>query len=73
MSEPFPYILPAPPPGADSFASHQLAYEFRREVQQRQEFELYCKWYQQTAEQHQQELQKMQGDINIFGWFCRRR
>lgn len=73
MSEPFPYILLAPPPPADIFATHQLAYEFQREVQQRQEFEHYCEWYRQTAERHQQEFQKMQGDINIFGWFSRRR
>lgn len=73
MSEPLSYFLPAPPPAADSFATYQLAYKFHREVQQRQEFELYCDWYRQTAELHQKELQKMQGDINIFGWFCRRR
>jgi len=72
MSEPFQYIIPAPPPAADIFATYQLAYEFRREVDYRQEHQRYCEWYQQTAERHRQELQKMQNDINLFGWFCRR-
>lgn len=73
MSEQFQYIVPAPPPPADIFATYQLANEFYRESQARQEHERYCEWYRQTAEQHQQELQKMQGDINLLGWFCRRK
>lgn len=73
MSEQIRYIVPAPPPAADIFASYQLAHEFHREVYYRQELERYSEWYRQTAERHQQELQKMQGDINLFGWFCRRK
>lgn len=73
MREELRQILPTPPPAAEIFATHQMASEFRREAEYRQELERYCKWYQMTAERHQQELQKMQGDINVFGWLCRRR
>lgn len=73
MPEPFPQIVPAPPQAADVFATHQLAYEFRQEVQYRQEYDRYCEWYRLTAEHNRQELQKMQSDINLFGWFCRRK
>ena len=66
-------IIPAPPPAADIFATYQLANEFYREAQYRQEYQRYCEWYQRKAEYHRQELQKMRGDLNIFGWFCRRR
>jgi len=45
---------------------------FYREVAHRQEFEQYCDWYYTTALKNQQELNKMRGDINLFGWFVRR-
>ncbi|AFZ17816.1 hypothetical protein [Allocoleopsis franciscana] len=73
MPEKFQFIVPAPPPSADIFATYQLAHEFHREALYRQEQERYCEWYRATAESHKQELQKMQGDINLFGWFCRRK
>lgn len=73
MPEKFQFIVPAPPPPADIFASYQLAHEFYREAQMRQNHELYCEWYRQTAKRHQQEAKKMQSDINLFGWFCRRK
>lgn len=73
MPEQFRYIIPTPPPAADIFATYRLTHEFYREAQDRQEQERYCEWYRQTAERHRQELQKMQGDINLFGWFCRRK
>lgn len=71
MPEQFRFILPAPPPPADNFATHQLAHEFYHEAQARQKHERYCEWYRQTAASHQRELKKMQGDINLLGWFCR--
>lgn len=71
MPDQFRFILPAPPPPASYFARHQLTHKFYREVQARQEHEDYCEWYRQTAKKHQQELKKMQGDINLLGWFCR--
>jgi hypothetical protein len=67
-------------PGASELSSeleilsrHQLTYEFRAEVQYRDEFQRYCQWYYQTAAQHRQELEQMRGDINLLGLFCRRR
>lgn len=72
MSQDFRFILPAPPPPvADRFATQQLAYEFRQEVQSRQVFQEYCAWYAETAQRHQRELQSMRGDLKIFGWFLR--
>ncbi len=73
MPEQFQYIIPTPPSAADIFAAYRFTHEFYREAQHRQEHERYCEWYRQTAEHHRQELQKMQGDINLFGWFCRRK
>ncbi|MCC3440817.1 MAG: hypothetical protein JGK01_03160 [Microcoleus sp. PH2017_03_ELD_O_A] len=64
-------IVPEPTPTAETFQRHQVVREFYDEVKYRQEFELYCQWYYATAKQHQQELQKMQGDFNIFAWFRR--
>jgi len=69
----FRRIIPAPPPAADIFATHQLAFEFRREAEYRQELKNYSEWYYLTAQSHRQELQKMRGDINLFGWFNRRK
>jgi hypothetical protein len=78
-----PFLLPlmneswdllAPSPAAvECFAMHQLAVEFRRELEQRQAFRDYCDWYATVAAQHRQELEQMQSDWNLFGWFCRRR
>jgi hypothetical protein len=65
------HIIPVLPPRSSIFASYQIAYEFRREVESRQAFEEYCQWYRQTAEAHQQELAKLKGDLNILGWFKR--
>ncbi|MEW6493676.1 MAG: hypothetical protein AB1589_14380 [Cyanobacteriota bacterium] len=73
MPEKFQFIVPAPPQPADIFATYQLAHEFYRESWHRQEHERYCEWYRLTAQRHQQEFQKMQSDINLFGWFCRRK
>ncbi len=73
MPEQFRFILPTPPPPADIFATYQIAHEFYREAQTRQERKSYCQWYHQTAQSNRQELIKMQGDINLLGWFCRRR
>lgn len=74
MSDELRQIIPMPPQAADErFAVYQATNQFYREVTYRQEFERYCQWYYTTAERHRQELQKMQSDINIFGWFRRNR
>ena len=73
MPEKFQFIVPAPPPPADIFAAYQLAHQFYREAHHRDEQERYCEWYRLTAERNRQEFQKMQGDLNLFGWMCRRK
>ncbi|MCW6036851.1 hypothetical protein K4A83_11340 [Spirulina subsalsa FACHB-351] len=70
MGQEFRFILPTPPQ-TEKFATHQLAYEFRREREQREEWRDYCAWYAETAQKHQAELKKMRRDINLFGWFVR--
>ncbi len=62
-----------PQSAADILQVYQVTSEFYQEVKYREEFEQYCQWYTETAERHQQELQKMRGDFNLFSWFCRGR
>lgn len=64
-------FFPEPPSSAEILQRAKLTHEFYQELKYRQEFEQYCQWYYQTAKQHQQEFQKMQGDLNILGWFRR--
>jgi hypothetical protein len=64
-------ILPQPPVSAEILKEYKVTREFYQEVKYRQDFERYCEWYYSTAKQHQQELEKMQGDFNILGWFRR--
>jgi hypothetical protein len=65
-------IIPMPQPDvAEIFRVYQATHDFYREVEQREALEEYCQWYYQVAEQHQQELEAMRGDINVLGWFCR--
>lgn len=71
MYHDFEQILPVLPPTEDVFASRQTTHQFYAELRHRQELERYCQWYEAVAQQHQRELQKMQGDINLFGWFWR--
>ena len=66
-------IITIPPNGSELFQTYQVAHEFYEEVRYREQLEEYCQWYRQTAAQHQRELRRMRGDINLFGWFCRRR
>jgi hypothetical protein len=71
MSGNFHWIVPSPPPASDILATYQLTWEFYREATYREELEQYCQWYRTVAAQHQHELQKMQRDINLLGWFYR--
>ncbi|MBE9122174.1 hypothetical protein IQ269_15525 [Tychonema sp. LEGE 07199] len=66
-------VVPESTPAAEIFQQKQIVREFYAEIKYREELERHCQWYYATAKQHQQEFQKMQGDFNIFGWFCRRR
>ncbi|WP_066379268.1 MULTISPECIES: hypothetical protein [unclassified Anabaena] len=72
MSENLPHIIPGLPPEVDEgFATYHTTKQFYYEVQTRLEFQRYCEWYNQTAEQHRQELKKMRGELNIFRLFRR--
>jgi len=62
---------PTPQNQVELLRTYQVSREFYQEVQYRQNFERHCQWYQQTAALHRQEVQKMQQDINILGWFRR--
>jgi hypothetical protein len=73
MSQEFNNFIPNnTPPPAEILQCHQLTFDFRREVQTRDNFKEYCQWYKETAQQHQNELTKMQNDLNFFGWFLKR-
>ena len=74
MPNEFRQIIPAPQPDVEeTFAAYQATRQFYREVQSRTELQTYCDWYCTTAELHRQELEQMRGEINILGWFRRRR
>lgn len=70
----YSWIIPTPTPEIlELFQAHALSLEFHREVKHRQELQAYGQWYRETAKQNRRELQRMRGDINIFGWFNRMR
>ncbi len=72
MSDDFRWYVPRPQLIPEALQIYNVTREFYWEVQQRDEFECYCEWYRSTAVKHQQELQKMQRDINVLGWFYRK-
>jgi hypothetical protein len=74
MPSSFSWLIPNPAPQPDPavFEVQILTQQFYHEVKYREEFDHYCQWYRATATKHQQELNKMRGDINLFSWFCRR-
>ncbi len=56
----FQRLIPkSSPETTEILQSHQLAYDFYRELKHRQAFAEYCQWYHETAQKHQQELTKM--------------
>lgn len=67
----FRWFAPNPQPIPEVLLAYDLTRQFHREVEYREEVDRYCEWYRSTAAQHQREFQKMQGDMNVFGWFCR--
>lgn len=73
MPEQFQHIIPAPPKAADFFATYQIAFEFRRETEYRQELKDYYSWYHTLAQEHQRELEQMRHETNFFRWFIRNR
>ena len=73
FSQEVTHIVPLQQPEVEeNLAAYQATREFYSEVEDRLEFQRYCEWYQITAENHRQELEKMRGELNIFQWFRRR-
>lgn len=65
-------IFPEPnPPTTEIFQVYQTTQEFHQEVQNRENFQQHCQWYYAIADKNQKELQTMQSDINILGFFLR--
>ena len=67
------WFMIAPQSVSEAIVAYASTRDFYREVRHREEFERYCDWYYRTAAANQAELQRMQGDFNLFGWFNRRR
>jgi hypothetical protein len=67
----FRWFAPNPQPIPEVLLAYDLTRQFHREVEYREAFDRHCEWYRSTADQHRREFQKMQGDMNVFGWFCR--
>jgi hypothetical protein len=71
--QPFQQIIPLPQPQAeDILLAHQASFDFFAEVKFRAALAESYEQYQQLAAQHQRELEAMQHDINLFGWFVHR-
>ncbi|MEM1254900.1 MAG: hypothetical protein AAGI69_20890 [Cyanobacteria bacterium P01_H01_bin.21] len=62
---------PVPTDVSETLELQQIAYEFRQEIQHRNDFDAYCQWYYETAAQNQADLAAMQNDIPFFSWFRR--
>jgi hypothetical protein len=68
-----PYIVPSPQTEVQEvFAAAQFTREFYDEIGLRSEHKKYCIWYRDTSVRHNQELEKMRGEFNLFAWFRRR-
>lgn len=63
------WLSQAPPIEPEVFEVYRVTRAFYAEKQHRDELEAYYVWYQETAKRHQQEHQKMQGDVNLFRFF----
>ncbi|MDX2097149.1 MAG: hypothetical protein SFW36_05180 [Leptolyngbyaceae cyanobacterium bins.59] len=74
MPNQFSWLIPNPQPQElEILQAYIVTHDFYREVKEREAFRQYCQWYRETADRHRQELEKMRGDVNVFGWFCRGR
>jgi hypothetical protein len=73
MSKELPYIVPSPQAEVQEvFAAAQVTRQFYDEIQTRSEHRQHCTWYRDTSLRHNQELEKMRGEFNLFAWFRRR-
>ncbi len=65
------WLAPLSPSTLEALVAYELTHQFYQEVQYREELTEYCQWYQEVATQHRLEMQRMQSDINLLGWFIR--
>jgi uncharacterized protein YjaZ len=65
------WLTPLPPSLLEALVAYELTRRFYQEVQYREELAEYCQWYQEIAAKNRLEMQRMQGDINLLGWFNR--
>ncbi|HEY9736787.1 MAG TPA: hypothetical protein V6D06_10910 [Trichocoleus sp.] len=54
---------------AEILQVHQMAQDFRREVEQREQFEAYCAWYNHVSLQNQLDWAAMQKEAQLLDWF----
>lgn len=58
---------------AEIFEVYYATHQFYQEAHRREDIDRTRDWYHTIAAQNRQELEKMRGDLNLFGWFCRKR
>ncbi|GAP93506.1 hypothetical protein NIES2104_00120 [Leptolyngbya sp. NIES-2104] len=66
------WFLPSIHAEPELFEIYRSTHQFYQEVHSRVEHDRYCEWYAEVSEQNRRELEKMRGDVNLFGWFRRR-
>ncbi len=64
-----PRSLATPQDVIEHLELHHFAQEFRLEIEHRQQFEAYCEWYYEVAQQNREDYQCMQGEPNLREWF----
>lgn len=52
---------------------YQFTQHHQYQIQEQLAFQMYCQWYHEAAASVQQDVVRMQHDINILGWFYRHR
>ncbi|MCY7275997.1 MAG: hypothetical protein LH702_20230 [Phormidesmis sp. CAN_BIN44] len=67
------WMNPSSPPSAEILEIYYATHQFYQEAHYREDLDRTCEWYHTIATQNRRELEKMRGDINIFGWFCRQK
>lgn len=66
-----PRSLATPQDVIEHLELQHIAQEFRLEVEAREQFEAYCEWYYQVADQNRRDYEKMQSELNLLPWFSR--
>ncbi|PSB20827.1 hypothetical protein C7B65_05305 [Phormidesmis priestleyi ULC007] len=67
------WMNPSAPSEDEIFEVYYATRQFYQETQYREDLDRASVWYHTLAAQNRRELEKMRGDINLLGWFCRKR